>query len=82
MENANKFGDKIRRGEASLGTVITFVDSTVTEALRSLLDFVWIDMEHNVLSLEAVQAHSMSTKSSDTTSLDRMPLTGCHARAR
>lgn len=72
MENANKFRDKIRRGEASLGTVITFVDSTVTEALCSLLDFVWSDMEHNALSLEAVQAHIMATKGSDTTSLVRV----------
>ena len=73
MENANKFGDKIRRGEVSLGTAITFVDSTVTEALCGLLDFVWIDMEHNALSLENVQAHIMATKGSDTTSLVRVP---------
>ncbi len=73
MENANKFRDKIRRGEVSLGTTITFVDSTVTEALCSLLDFVWIDMEHNALSLETVQAHLMATKGSNTTSLARVP---------
>ncbi len=73
MENANKFREKIHRGEVSLGTTITFVDSTVTEALCSLLDFVWIDMEHNALSLETVQAHLMATKGSNTTSLVRVP---------
>ena len=69
MENTNKFRDIIRRGEVSLGTTTTFVDSTVTEALCSLLDFVWIDMEHNALSLETVQAHLMAAKGSNNTSL-------------
>ncbi len=54
MENANSFREKIRSGEVSLGTNITFTDPTVTEALCSLLDFVWIDMEHNALTLESI----------------------------
>ncbi len=73
MENANKFKDKLSRGEVCLGTVISFVDPTVTEALCGVLDFVWIDMEHNALSLEVVQGHLMATKGSDTTALVRVP---------
>ena len=53
--------------------MITFTDATVTEALCQVLDFVWIDMEHNALSLETVQAHLMATKGSDTTALVRVP---------
>ena len=39
----------------------------------SISDFVWIDAEHNALSLETVQAHIMATKGSDTTPLVRVP---------
>lgn len=73
MENASKFRDKLRRGQLCLGSFITCTDPTITEALCSVSDFVWIDMEHNALSLEAVQAHLMATKGSDTTGLVRVP---------
>lgn len=73
MENASKFKDKLRSGQICLGTGISFTDPTVTEALCSLLDFVWIDMEHNALSLETVQAHIMATKGSDAAALVRVP---------
>jgi 2-keto-3-deoxy-L-rhamnonate aldolase RhmA len=72
MENALKFRKKIRSGQVCFGTGITFTDPTVTEALTSSLDFVWIDMEHNGLSLETVQAHIMATKGSDTAPLVRV----------
>src|SRR5207253_3124908 len=72
-DHANSFREKLRQGQVCLGTVISFTDPTVTEALCPVLDFVWIDMEHNALSLETVQAHIMATKGSDTTPLVRMP---------
>jgi 2-keto-3-deoxy-L-rhamnonate aldolase RhmA len=72
-DHADIFREKLRRGQVCLGTVISFTDPTVTEALCPLLDFVWIDMEHNALSLETVQAHVMATKGSETTPLVRVP---------
>ena len=73
MENANKFRNKMRQGQICLGVGITFTDATVTEALCSVFHFVWIDMEHNALTLETVQAHIMATKGSDTVPLVRVP---------
>ena len=73
MENAGYFKDKIRGGELCIGTNITFTDPTATEALCRMLDYVWIDMEHNALSLESVQGHIMATKGSRTTPLVRVP---------
>ncbi len=73
MQNASKFRDKIGRGQVCLGSFITCTDPTITEALCSVSDFVWIDMEHNALSLETVQAHLMATKGSDTAGLVRVP---------
>ena len=72
MENARKFREKIRRGEACLGTGIAFADPTATEALCSIYDSVWIDAEHKPFSLETVQAHVMATRGSDTVPLVRV----------
>jgi 2-keto-3-deoxy-L-rhamnonate aldolase RhmA len=74
MENATKFRDKLEQKQVCLGTCITFSDPTVTEALCPIVDLVWIDMEHNALSLEAVQGHIMATKGSDTVPLVRVPV--------
>lgn len=73
MENAVALRDKLRRGQVCLGTCITFGDPTVTEALASDLDFVWIDTEHNPLSLEQVQGHVMATKGTRAAALVRVP---------
>jgi 2-keto-3-deoxy-L-rhamnonate aldolase RhmA len=73
MQITGEFSEKLRQGRHCLGTCISFSDPTVTEALCGLLDFVWIDMEHNPLTLEAVQAHIMATMGSATTPLVRVP---------
>jgi 2-keto-3-deoxy-L-rhamnonate aldolase RhmA len=68
------FIDKMRQGETVLGTIITFNDPTVTEALCNVFDFVWIDMEHNAFTLETMQAHLLATKGSNTTPIVRIPV--------
>jgi len=73
LDLADSFRQKLKQGRPCLGTVITFTDPTVTEALCQVLDFLWIDMEHNALTLETVQAHIMATKGSETTPLVRVP---------
>jgi len=73
VDQAAKFREKLAQRRTCLGTVITFTDPTVTEVLCQVLDFVWIDMEHNALTLETVQAHVMATNGSDTTPLVRVP---------
>jgi 2-keto-3-deoxy-L-rhamnonate aldolase RhmA len=73
MENAKYFRDKLAAGKTLLGTCITFFDPTITEALSRVLDFVWIDTEHNAMSLERVQGHLMATKGTETTPLVRVP---------
>ena len=69
----SRSGRSCSRGQVCLGTVISLTDPTITEALGPLFDFLWIDMEHSVLSLAAVQAHVMATKGSDTAPLVRVP---------
>jgi len=73
MESSKRFVEKIRKGGVCIGVGITFTDATATEALCDLLDFVWIDMEHNPLSLAAVQGHLMAVKGTGVTPLVRVP---------
>jgi 2-dehydro-3-deoxyglucarate aldolase/4-hydroxy-2-oxoheptanedioate aldolase len=72
MENAVHFRRKIKGTVPCLGTCITFTDPTVTEALTTVLDFVWIDAEHGPFSVEGIQGHIMATRGSETTPLVRV----------
>jgi 2-dehydro-3-deoxyglucarate aldolase/4-hydroxy-2-oxoheptanedioate aldolase len=73
MTFQNAFREKLQSKTLALGTCITFNDPTVTEALTNVLDFVWIDMEHNPQTLETVQGHLLATKGTPTTPLVRVP---------
>src|SRR5262245_58303569 len=72
FEQIKKYRDKLRQGTLCLGTCITFTDPTVTEALCNVLDFVWIDREHNPHSLETVQGHLLATRAGDAVGLVRV----------
>src|SRR5690242_2019818 len=73
MRNAKYFREKLKQGGIPLGTLITFNDPTVTEALCRDLDFVWIDSEHSAMSLPIVQGHVMATKGSRAAAIVRVP---------
>lgn len=73
MENASNLREKLKNGQIPLGCGVSFTDPTVSELFSYVLDFVWIDMEHNAMSLETVQAHIMATKGSDAAALVRVP---------
>ena len=74
MESANRFREKIRRGGVCLGTGVSFSDPTASEILCGAgLDFLWIDMEHTALDLDAVQAHIMVAELQGTVALVRVP---------
>jgi 2-keto-3-deoxy-L-rhamnonate aldolase RhmA len=62
MPYADAFRQKMLRGEICFGTAITFTDPAITESLAEDLDCLWIDMEHNALSLETVQLHLMALR--------------------
>lgn len=67
------FARKLAAREICAGTCVTFSDPTVTEAMAGSVDFVWIDTEHNPLSLAAVQGHVMAVKGTETSALVRVP---------
>ena len=73
VENAIHFREKIAQGKVCLGATITFNDPTATECLCGLVDFLWIDIEHNPMSLETLQGHIMATKGTRTAPIVRIP---------
>jgi 2-dehydro-3-deoxyglucarate aldolase/4-hydroxy-2-oxoheptanedioate aldolase len=64
---------KLRAGEIVLGAGITLSDPTVTEALATCVDFVWIDLEHNPTTTESMLNHLIAARAGGAASIVRIP---------
>jgi 2-keto-3-deoxy-L-rhamnonate aldolase RhmA len=73
MENAIRFREMIRRGEIPLGTIVSFNDPAISEALCRDLAFIWIDAEHGAMTLAIIQSHIMALKGSHAAAIVRVP---------
>ena len=73
MHNAHFFREKIKSGKPVIGAAISFTDPTVSEALTDIVDFLFIDAEHNPITPEAVLGHVMATKGTECAALVRVP---------
>jgi 2-dehydro-3-deoxyglucarate aldolase/4-hydroxy-2-oxoheptanedioate aldolase len=69
----NRMRAKLRGGDLALGAGITLSDPAVTEALAGSVDFVWIDMEHNPITTEAMLGHLIAARAGGAASLVRIP---------
>ncbi len=72
FKDIRAFRDKLKQGGRCLGTGITFSDPAVSEAIGPSVDFLWIDLEHNPISLESMQAHLMAAKAAGVPALVRV----------
>lgn len=75
-KSINLFRQKIASGQFCIGTAITFTDPTVSAALAESLDFLWIDTEHAMMSMEAVRGHILAGQAHNTPVLVRVPGSG------
>src|SRR5262249_39670864 len=66
MPKIEPFREKMLRGEVCFGTAITYYDPAISETLIEDLDFIWIDAEHNAMSLETIQLHLMAVRGTTT----------------
>lgn len=73
MHAIRTFREKLNAGKLCVGVSITFTDPTVTEALAPSVDYVWIDTEHNPMSLESVTGHLIAARACGTAALVRVP---------
>ena len=65
--------EKLRAGQIVLGAGITLSDPTVTEAIAPSVDFVWIDLEHNALTVKDMLGHLIAAHAGGCTSIVRIP---------
>lgn len=65
--------EKLKAGKTVLGVGITLSDPTVTEAIAPDVDFVWIDLEHNALTVEAMLGHLIAARAGGCASIVRIP---------
>jgi 2-dehydro-3-deoxyglucarate aldolase/4-hydroxy-2-oxoheptanedioate aldolase len=56
-----------------LGTAISLNDPAVVEALASVVDFLWIDLEHNPIGIETLMGHLVAARAGGTPALVRVP---------
>src|SRR5438067_1650448 len=73
MQAVKRFREKLKAGRICLGTGITFNDPLVTDAIGSLVDFFWIDLEHNAIGAEALNAHLLAARAHQVAALVRVP---------
>lgn len=65
--------EKLRAGKIVLGAGISLIDATVTEALAPSVDFVWIDLEHNAMTVEKMLGHLIAARAGGCASIVRIP---------
>jgi 2-keto-3-deoxy-L-rhamnonate aldolase RhmA len=70
------FRAKMAAGAICIGASITLMDPRVTDALGDSVDFVWIDMEHSLMSPEAVHGHLLAAKARGAPALVRVTGSG------
>ena len=75
ISHIHKFREKLAAGTLCLGTGVTFSDPAVSEALAASVDFLWIDLEHNPMSLESMQGHLIAARAGGAPAIVRVPTT-------
>jgi 2-dehydro-3-deoxyglucarate aldolase/4-hydroxy-2-oxoheptanedioate aldolase len=73
FEAIEHFRQKLNNGRFCLGAAITFSDPAVSEALAPSVDFLWIDLEHNPVTLESLLGHFLSARAVGVPALVRVP---------
>jgi 2-dehydro-3-deoxyglucarate aldolase/4-hydroxy-2-oxoheptanedioate aldolase len=73
MGAITQFRRDIQAGKVLLGPSVAFTDPQVTDALADSADFVWIDLEHGVMSPEALIGHLLAGRARNKPVLVRLP---------
>jgi 2-keto-3-deoxy-L-rhamnonate aldolase RhmA len=68
-----RFREQLSSGRICLGVGVTFSDPAVTEALCDSVDFVWVDLEHNPMSIESMMGHLIAARAGGAPAIVRVP---------
>lgn len=70
---ASELGERLRRGEQLVGTVLTLADPALAELAAAPFDFVWVDLEHGALTVRDVHGLSVAASAAGCATLVRLP---------
>ena len=74
MNSYDKVKNKLLRSELVIGMGVSLKDAMISEIMANAgFDFLWIDMEHTSLTLEACDAHVSALRGTDTAAWVRVP---------
>ncbi len=74
LKEPNKLKKDLANGKFRIGATITMNSPVVAELLSRVgFDWLWFEMEHTTLSVEAVQAMLQATNGADVTTIVRVP---------
>ena len=76
FEAIAEFRRRLRDGEVLVGSGVYVSDPQSSEALAHSADFLWYDLEHNAMSMEALRGHMIVARKTDTPAVVRVPLVG------
>ncbi len=66
------FRQRLARGEVLAGPGIYLTDPQSSEALADSFDFLWLDMEHSPMSMEALRGHLLVARSKQKAAIVRV----------
>ena len=72
-ELSTEFADRMRRGDALVGTVLTLPGVALAELVAEPLDFVWIDLEHGALGAADVAPLAIAAGAARAATFVRLP---------
>lgn len=68
-----KFRERLASKQLCLGTGITLNDPAVIEALAPVVDFFWVDLEHNPIGIESLLSLLIAARAGGSPALVRVP---------
>jgi 2-dehydro-3-deoxyglucarate aldolase/4-hydroxy-2-oxoheptanedioate aldolase len=72
MNPIDQFRQRLQTGPVCLGASITFTDPLVTHALADSVEFFWIDLEHGLMSADALHGHLLAAHAKGVPALVRV----------
>ncbi len=68
-----EFRRRLEAGEIMFGPGVYLTDPLISEMLADSCDFLWYDLEHQLMSNEALRNHLMAARGKQTPSIVRVP---------
>ena len=76
FEAISEFRNRLTGGDIAIGSGVYVTDPQSSEALADSVDFLWYDLEHSAMSIEALRGHLIAARNRNKPGLVRIPYLG------